>query len=106
MRTEILPPDFVTRFGFSLCQINFANRWSSANFTVSADVSKACGKASKTCFVPSMSSSHKASPADTFCNVLIAKVLCKFAARETDLGHPRSDKSRNGPDGISAIFLP
>jgi hypothetical protein len=62
MRTKILPPEFVTRFGFLLlCQFNFANRWSSACFTVSADVSKARGKASKHCFVPLMSPSHKPS---------------------------------------------
>jgi hypothetical protein len=35
-------------------------------------------------------------PANAFGNVLVAKSFCKFAARETELGHPRSDKSRNG----------
>jgi len=38
--------------------------------------------------------------ADAFCNVLVAKTLCKFAARETELGHPRSDKNRNGQIGF------
>jgi hypothetical protein len=39
-------------------------------------------------------------PANAFCNVFVAKAFCKFAAREADLGHPRSDKSRNGQIGF------
>jgi hypothetical protein len=35
-----------------------------------------------------------------FCNVFVAKSLCKFAARETELDHPRSDKSCNGQIGF------
>jgi hypothetical protein len=39
-------------------------------------------------------------PANAFCNVFVAKAFCKFAARETELGHPRLDESRNGQIGF------
>jgi len=39
-------------------------------------------------------------PAYPFCNVFVAKSLYKFAARESELGHPRSDKSRNSQIGF------
>ena len=75
--------------------------WSSASFTVSADVSKACGSTSKKCFVPSRSPSHKTSIRRIpFAKFFIAKSLYKFAARETELGHPRSDQSGNGQIGF------
>jgi hypothetical protein len=56
--------------GHTISQVSgttaYGERWieqllARARFTVSADISKACGSTSKNCFVPSMSPSHKAS---------------------------------------------
>ena len=100
MRRKSLPPDFVTRSASCFSANSISRPFVSASFTVSADVSKACGSTSKKCFVPSTSPSHKSSIRQSLCNVLVAKSLCKFAARETELGHPRSDQGSNGQIGF------
>ena len=47
----------LSRASASCFSANSSSRtvWSSASYTVSADVSKACGGVSKNCFIPSMS---------------------------------------------------
>jgi len=41
--------------------------------------------------------------ANPFWQVFVAKSLCQFAARESELGHPRSDQSSNGQIGFHFV---
>ena len=103
VRTKILPPDFVTRFGFMLlCQFEFANRL----FKCKLHGFRRCLQGLRQHIQKVFRSfevtvAQDVDPAYPFCNVFVAKSLYKFAARETELGHPRSDKSLQWPDRIS-----
>jgi hypothetical protein len=85
MRTKVLPPDFVTRFGLLLLrQFEFSNRL----FKCKLHRFRGCFQGLRQ-HVQKLFRSFEITlaqdvyPANAFGNVLVAKAFCKFDARET-----------------------
>jgi hypothetical protein len=102
MRTKILPPDFVTRFGFLLlCQFDFSNCLvKRKRHYLSRRLQGLRQHVHKLFRSFDVAFAQDVYPTDAFRNVFVAQSLYKFAARETEFGQPRSDKSRNGQIGF------